>query len=687
MITTCPYCGVGCQIAPEIREGRILRVLAPEHLPPNHGALCVKGRFGLDYTLSEKRLLFPMIREKKGGPLRRATWAEALNYAAFRLVEIFRRYGGEAIAVFPSAKATNEEVYLAQKLARTLLKTNNVDHCSRLCHSSSTAALSRSLGGASMTNPLEDIWQTDLFVVIGSNTTETHPVIGAMIKKQVRRGARLIVIDPRYTGMAEAAHLWLRVRPGTDVFLLNAMARWILEEGLWDKAYVEERTEGFEEWAKSLEAYTLERAEEVTGVEARLIQEAARLYATTPRAGLYWAMGVTQHTKGTATAQALVNLALLTGHVGKEGAGLNPLRGQNNVQGAGDMGALPNVFPGYVPVGPESARLFGEAWGTWVPEEPGLYMTEVFESIPKVRAIYLIGEDPMTSEPHQGHTKKALENLEFLIVQDILENETTGFADVVFPAAGTLEKEGTFTNTDRRVQRVRKLLDPPGEARPDLWITHELGRRLAHLLQEPWGPRDSVSPEAVWDEIRALLPETMGGITYARLEAASRGETEGVRWPCKEETSPGEAVLFRERFNTESGRARFFPADYHPPAELPDDLYPLTLSTGRVLFHWHGGTMSQNSRLKAAYPELKVEVNPKDAESLGIQDGERIALVSRRGRILARAWVTERTPPGVVYAPFHFAEAPANRLTLNAYDPLSHIPEYKASAVRLEKLD
>ncbi|KGQ21082.1 formate dehydrogenase subunit alpha [Thermus filiformis] len=679
MVTTCPYCGVGCQIAPEAREGRILRVLAPEHLPPNHGALCVKGRFGLDYALSQKRLLFPMLRERKGAPLRRASWEEALDYAAFRLAEILRRHGGEAVAVFPSAKTTNEEVYLAQKLARTLLKTNNVDHCSRLCHSSSTAALSRSLGGASMTNPLEDIWRTDLFVVVGSNTTETHPVIGAMIKKRVRQGARLVVIDPRYTGMAEAAHLWLRLRPGTDVFLLNAMARLILEEGLWDRAYVEERTEGFGEWAESLKPYTLERAEEVTGVEAGLIREAARLYATTPRAGLYWAMGVTQHTKGTATAQALVNLALLTGHVGREGAGLNPLRGQNNVQGAGDMGALPNVFPGYVPVEPETARRFGAAWGTWVPDKPGLYMTEVFERIPEVRAVYLIGEDPMTSEPFQDHTKKALEGLEFLIVQDILENETTPFADVVFPAASSLEKEGTFTNTDRRVQQVRRILDPPGEARPDLWITGELGRRLARLLGEPW--KELATPEAVWNEVRSLLPGMMGGITYARLEA------EGVRWPCPREDHLGEGVLFRERFNTPSGRARFFPAEYHPPAEPPDDRYPFTLSTGRVLFHWHGGTMSRNSRLEAAYPELKVEVNPKDAGRLGIQDGERIALVSRRGRIVARAWVTDRTPEGVVYAPFHFAEAPANRLTLNAYDPISRIPEYKVAAVRLEKLD
>jgi formate dehydrogenase alpha subunit len=674
MRTTCPYCGVGCQVEPEIRQGRVVRVLAPD-IPPNHGALCVKGRFGLDFPFSGKRLLYPMVRERKGAPLRRATWEEALDLVAARFLEILEKKGSKALAIFPSAKTTNEEVYLAQKLARALLSTNHVDHCSRLCHSSSTAALARSLGGASMTNPIEDIWRTDLFLVVGSNTTETHPVIAAMIKKRVRQGARMIVVDPRYTGMAEAATLWLRVRPGTDVFLLNAMARLILEEGLWDRAYVEARTEGFQEWVESLGPYTLEAAQEVTSVPKERIAEAARLYATTPKAGAYWAMGVTQHAKGTATAQALVNLALLTGKVGREGAGLNPLRGQNNVQGAGDMGALPDVLPGYLKVAEEEARRRYEAlWGIPLPREPGLRMTEVYEAIPEVEAIYLIGEDPVTSEPYQDHLKAKLEELPFLVVQDILENETTPFAHVVLPAASFLEKDGTFTNTDRRVQRVRKLLEPPGEARPDWWITQELGKRLARALGRPWTLYEG--PEAIWEEVRRAIPEMMGGVSYARLEK------EGVRWPCPREDHPGEAVLFRERFNTPSGRARFFPAPDTPPPAAPD--YPLTLSTGRVLFHWHGGTLSRNSQLERAYPELKVEVNPKDAERLGLADGEPVYVVSRRGRIRARAWVTERTPEGVVYAPFHFAEAPANRLTLDA---ISRIPEYKVSAVRLEKAD
>ncbi|WP_326490751.1 formate dehydrogenase subunit alpha [Thermus caliditerrae] len=679
MRTTCPYCGVGCQVEPEIQGNRILQVLAPD-IPPNHGALCVKGRFGLDFPFSGKRLLYPMVRERKGAPLRRATWEEALDFAARRLLEVLGRRGPEALAVFPSAKTTNEEVYLAQKLARVLLGTNHVDHCARLCHSSSTAALNRSLGGASMTNPLEDIWKTDLFLVVGSNTTETHPVIGAMIKKRVRQGAQMIVVDPRYTGMAEASTLWLRVRPGTDLFLLNAIARFILEEGLWDRAYVEARTEGFAEWRASLEAYTLEEAERLTGVEKEKIALAARLYATTERAGAYWAMGVTQHTKGTATAQALVNLALLTGKVGKEGAGLNPLRGQNNVQGAGDMGALPDVLPGYWKVADQEAiRRFEALWATPLNPDPGLRMTEVYEAIPEVEAIYLIGEDPVTSEPHQDHLKAKLERLPFLIVQDILENETTPFADVVLPAASFLEKDGTFTNTDRRVQRVRLLLDPPGEVRPDWWITQELGRRLAQALGRPWKVYEG--PEGIWEEIRQALPEMMGGINYPRLER------EGVRWPCPSEEHPGEAVLFRERFNTPSGKARFFPVHFTSPAETPSEAYPLTLSTGRVLFHWHGGTLSRNSRLQEAYPELKVEVNPKDAQRLGLTDGEPVYVVSRRGRIRAKAWVTDRTPEGVVYAPFHFAEAPANRLTLDALDPISRIPEYKVSAVRLEKVD
>ncbi|WP_114312046.1 formate dehydrogenase subunit alpha [Thermus caldifontis] len=679
MRTTCPYCGVGCQVEPTVREGRIVQVLAPD-IPPNHGALCVKGRFGLDFPFSEKRLLYPMVREDRHQPFRRVSWEEALDYTAHKLLAVLKRRGPEAMAVFPSAKTTNEEVYLAQKLARALLGTNHVDHCSRLCHSSSTAALSRSLGGASMTNPLEDIGKTDLFLVVGSNTTETHPVIGAMIKKRVRQGAKLLVVDPRYTGMAEAATLWLRPRPGTDLFLFNAMARFILGEGLWDQSYVEERTEGFAEWQASLEPYTLEEAERITGVEREKIALAARLYATTERAGAYWAMGLTQHTKGTATVQALVNLALLTGKVGKEGAGLNPLRGQNNVQGAGDMGGLPDVFPGYLKVSDETARKRFEAlWGVGLNPEPGLRMTEVFEAIPQVEAIYLIGEDPVTSEPYQDHLKAKLEALPFLVIQDILENETTPFAHVVLPAASFLEKEGTFTNTDRRVQRVRKILEPPGEAKPDWWILQELGKRLAQALGRPWALYPG--PEAIWEEIRQAVPEMMGGITYRRLEG------EGVRWPCPQEDHPGEAVLFRERFNTPSGKARFIPVDFTPPVETPSPEYPLVLSTGRVLYHWHGGTLSRNSQLKEAYPELKVEVNPKDAERLGIQDGEIVQVVGRRGRIRARAWVTDRTPEGVVYAPFHFAEAPANRLTLNALDPISRIPEYKVSAVRLEKLD
>ncbi|WP_243026937.1 formate dehydrogenase subunit alpha [Thermus albus] len=679
MRTTCPYCGVGCQVEPMVQGGRIVQVLAPD-IPPNHGALCVKGRFGLDFPFSGKRLLYPMVRESRKEPFRRVSWDEALDFAAQRLLEVFRKRGPEGLAVFPSAKTTNEEVYLAQKLARALLETNNVDHCSRLCHSSSTAALSRSLGGASMTNPIEDIWKTDLFLVVGSNTTETHPVIGAMIKKRVRQGAKLIVVDPRYTGMAEAATLWLRPHPGTDLFLFNAMARYILEEGLWDQGYVEERTEGFAEWRASVEGYTLEEAERITGVKRENIALAARLYATTERAGVYWAMGLTQHTKGTATVQALVNLALLTGKVGEEGAGLNPLRGQNNVQGAGDMGGLPDVLPGYRKVADQEARKrFENLWGVTLNPKPGLRMTEIFEGIPEVEAIYLIGEDPVTSEPYQDHLKAKLEALPFLIVQDILENETTPFAHVVLPAASFLEKEGTFTNTDRRVQRVRKILNPPGEARPDWWIIQELGKRLAQGLGRPWTLYSR--PEGIWEEVRRAVPEMMGGITYRRLEE------EGVRWPCPKEDHPGEAVLFREGFNTPSGRARFIPVHFTPPAETPSEEYPLTLSTGRVLYHWHGGTLSRNSRLQEAYPELKVEVNPKDAQRLGIQDGEVVQVVSRRGRIRAKAWVTDRTPEGVVYAPFHFAEAPANRLTLNALDPISRIPEYKVSAVRLEKLD
>jgi len=680
--TVCPYCGVGCRVDYYVKNGRIYRVMGRDE-PPNHGALCVKGRFGLDFLYHRDRLTTPLLRRRKGGELEPASWEEALDFVAERLARIAGEHGPDALYFVSSAKATNEENYLMQKLARAAVGTHNVDHCARLCHSSSTAALSRALGSAAMSNTLEEIPLSDVILVTGSNTVETHPVIGAMIKKAARNGAFLIVADPRRVGLAEAADLWLRLRPGTDPVLFGAMARHLVESGLYDRDFVERRAEGFEEWRESVQVYTLDYAERVTGVPAAKIREAAERYAAAGAAAIYWAMGITQHNHGTENVQALVNLAVLAGQLGKPGAGLNPLRGQNNVQGAGDMGALPNVYPGYEPVADAAVRRRWEGlWGAPQPERAGLTMTEAFESIGRpggVRAVYLMGEDPVTSEPYQDHVRAALERLDFLVVQDILKNETYPYADVVLPAASFAEKHGTFTNTDRRVQLIRPVFKAPGEAEPDWWILSEVGRRLGRLTgrgdPEDW---EYASPEEIWEEVRRSAPGLFGGISHERLER------EDLRWPCPDRGSPGVSVLFTNGFYTPSGRARLLPAPWRPPAEPPGDDYPLVLSTGRVLYHWHGGVLSRRSALAGAYPELRVEVNPADAARYGVADGARVWVVSRRGRIQAVAWVTDRAPEGVVFAPIHFAEQPANRLTKNAYDPTSKIPEYKQSAVRLE---
>lgn len=679
--TTCAYCGVGCQVNLHFKDEKLFRVEAPEGLPPNYGALCVKGRYGLSFIESEHRLTHPLLRKNREEPLRPVSWDQALNFTAERLAEIVKAHGPQATAIFSSAKATNEENYLAQKLARAVLKTHNVDHCARLCHSSSTAALSPSLGSAAMSNTIEEVDEAELIMVVGSNTVETHPVIGARIRKAHRRGARLIVVDPRYVGLAENADLWLRVRPGSDVAVFNAMARYLVEFALVDVDKLKAEVDGFSQWWSSVQPYSLHFASEKSGIPIETIKQAAEWYGTSPRAALYWAMGVTQHTHGVDNIQALVNLAVVAGQLGKRGAGLNPLRGQNNVQGAGDMGALPNVFPGYRKVADPAAReWFAGQWRTVLPEAPGLRMTEIMESAgDTIHAIYIVGEDPVTSEPFQEHVKKALSSLDLLIVQDILSNETTPFADVVFPAASFAEKDGTFTNTDRRVQRVRKAKEPPGEAQPDWWIISQMGQRLSGRLggSREW---DYWGPEAIWNEVRRAVPASFGGISYARLER------QGVRWPCPTADHPGTEVLFTGRFNTETGRAKLRPAEWRPSKERPNPEYPLILSSGRVLYHWHGGAMSRRSPLDAAYPEAKVEIHPADAARYGIEDGAQVELISRRGRIRMRAEVTERTPEGVVFAPFHFREAPTNRLTNNAYDPVSRIPEYKAAAVRLEPL-
>ena len=691
--TTCPYCGVGCQLDLHIRDNFIFRVAAPFGEGPNYGRLCVKGRFGLDFVHHPSRLTVPLIRKDFGKTprqpvgrdgFREATWDEALDLAAEKLAQIVRQHGGDAVGTFCSAKATNEDNYLFQKFVRAVLGTNNVDHCARLCHASSVAGLSRTIGSAAMSNSVDEIPHLDVFIVTGSNTTETHPVISTFMREAVvKHGARLIVVDPRGTEMTRFATLWLRQKPGTDVAVFSAMAHVIVKEGLYNRAFIEARTTDFDAYAASLAPFTPEWAEEVSGVPADRIREAARMYATAEAGAIYWGMGITQHSHGTDNVIALSNLALLTGHIGRPHTGLNPLRGQNNVQGCSDSGGLPNVFPGYQRVDDPAIRAkFERAWGVSLNPEVGLTTMEMVEAAEQgdIRAYYIMGENPMMSEPNLRHARHVMAQMEFVLVQDIFLNETGAYADILLPATSFAEKDGTFTNTDRRVQRVRKALTPPGQARADWEIIQELARRVeAKLGRSSSAGFDFSHPAEIWDEMAELTP-AFQGISYARIEREG-----GIPWPCPSPDHPGTPYLFADGFPI--GRGRFISLQFQPPAEWPDETYPFILSTGRVLYHWHGGTLTRRSRLEEIYPEPTVEIHPDDAEKLGVRSGDYVRVRSRRGEIVVRVHVSTRSPRGTVFIPFHFAEAAANELTNDALDPYAKIPEYKVCAVAVEKVE
>jgi formate dehydrogenase alpha subunit len=613
---------------------------------------------------------------------REVSWDEALDYTAGRLVEIYQRDGADAMAVYCCAKATNEDNYLLQKLFRALFRTNNVDHCTRLCHAGSVVALQMAIGSSAMSNTAAEVIHSDVFLVTGSNTAETHPIIALQMKAAVaNHGAKLIVVDPRRVEMVDWAALWLPEKPGTDVPLFSAMAHVIIKERLYNQDFIERRTEGFDEFSKSMEKFTPAYAEAISGVDRNLIVQAARMYATSKNGAIYWALGIPEHSHGTDNAMSLIHLALLTGHIGRKGTGLNPLRGQNNVQGASDSGAMPWHYPGYQRVDDEAAaRKFEQAWkcepGT-LSRKLGLTTTEIMSAVGPggVRALHIMGENPMMSEPDLNHTRGKIEQLEFLAVQDLFINESGAYADVFLPAASWAEKEGTFTNTDRRVQRVRKALEPRGESRPD-W---EIICRLAERIEKRLGRRQTAfwsyqSPAEVLEEMGRVVPE-YAGVKYPRIE------TQGLQTPVWDDSHPGTPYLFGETFPR--GRGKFHPLEYVPAVELPDEEYPFILTTGRVLEHWHGGTLTRHSKLDDLYPEARIEINPADAARVKIDDGQAVRVSSRRGTIVLRAWVSPRTTAGVVFIPMHFAEAAANLLTIDALDPLAKIPEYKACAVRI----
>jgi formate dehydrogenase major subunit len=682
--TVCPYCGVGCTLEAQAHGNTILRVHGAKDGPANLGRLCVKGRYGWDYTQSPERLTKPLVRRDgvPRGPLdgrraeevfREATWDEALDRVAARLQGLREAHGSASLAGFSSAKCTNEENYLFQKFIRAALGSPHIDHCTRLCHASSVYALQTAIGTGSMTNGIPDIADAECMVITGSNTTENHPVIATFMKQNAKRGAKLIVIDPRRIPIARFATLHLQPNPGTDVALYNGMLRVILHEGLHDEAYVQANTEGFAALAASVEPYTPEFVERVTGVPAAKVVEAARMYAQARTSAIYWGMGISQHTTGSDNSFCLINLALVTGNIGQPGVGLNPLRGQNNVQGASDMGAIPMYYPGYQAADkPEVQERWGKYWGVGRAPGRGLTVTEILKAAHRkeIRGLYVMGENPVLSDPDMNKVDECVRALDFLAVQDIFLTETAEYADVVLPAATGLEKDGTYVNTDRRVQFGHAVVQPPGEARQDWDILQALAQRLG----APWHYHDITQ---VHDEMRRLVPE-YAGITHARAEA------EGTQWPAPTEDHPGSPIYT----SIPRGKGLLRPAEWLPAKELPSQEYPLVLNTGRVLEHWHTGTMTRRSRpLDAIQPEAFVEMHVEDAAHLGVADGQRVRVASRRGQVELKAKVGTRMRPGTCFIPFHYREAAANVLTIDALDPYAKIPEFKFCAVKVEPVE
>jgi formate dehydrogenase alpha subunit len=707
--TVCPYCGVGCGFDLEVRAGRLLRVAPNPRAPVNGLRLCVKGRNGYAFVHHPERLTAPRVRahllegrRRRPGEPRGAwvtvDWDTALDVVARALVQVREASGPDAIGVLASAKCTNEENYLIQKFARQVLGTHNVDHCARLCHASTIAGLRTSLGSGAMTNTMRDIVEHARAVfVIGSNTTEQHPVFGTMLRQAVlRRDVTLVVADPRAIDLAEFAALHVRHRPGTDVALLNGLMHVILEQGWHDAAFVEARTEGLEALRQTVERYPPARVAEIAGVPVETLRRAAELLARHRPMAVVWAMGITQHTTGVLNVLSLANLQLLLGNLGVPGGGLNPLRGQNNVQGACDMGALPDVFPGYQPVADPGVRTrFAAAWALGgadgtpdaappFGDTPGGTVVELVHraGAGTVRALYVVGEDPMMTDPDVNHVRRCLEACELLVLQEILPSETAAFADVLLPGASWAEKDGTFTNTERRIQLVRQAIAPVGEARPDWAIVAAVARRvLERRARVPLGPLAGwayPSPAAIMDEIAAVTPP-YAGVSHGRLE---RGDV--LHWPVPDAAQPGTPILHVDRFPR--GRGRFVACEHLPPAELPDAEYPLYLTTGRVLYHWHGGELTRRvPGLLEVYPRTLVEISPEDAARAGLRDGGRVRVHSRRGEVTAHAVVTPRVAPGVVFGNFHFPGAQnVNNLTIAALDPVAKIPEYKVCAVRIE---
>ncbi len=686
--SVCPYCGVGCQLTYHMKGDRLLYVTGRDG-PANEQRLCVKGRFGFDYVHHAHRLTVPLIRrddapknaEEDLDPanpfthFREATWEEALERAAGGLKKIRDQRGGKGLAGFGSAKGSNEEAYLFQKLVRTGFGTNNVDHCTRLCHASSVAALMECIGSGAVTAPFTAVRDAEVIVTIGCNPTENHPVAATFFKQAVKDGKTLIVMDPRGQALKRHATHMLQFKPGSDVSMLNAIMHTIIEEGLYDRQYIQAHTEGFEILREHLKAFTPEKMAEICGIDAETLRTVARTYATAQASIIFWGMGVSQHVHGTDNARCLIDLALMTGQVGRPGTGLHPLRGQNNVQGASDAGLIPMFYPDYQLVTkPDVRKHFETFWGTELDPERGLTVVEIMDAIHAgdIRGMYIMGENPAMSDPDAGHAREALASLDHLVVQDIFLTETAFHADVVLPASAWPEKDGTVTNTNRQVQMGRHALPLPGETRQDWWIIQEIAQRLGL----PWS---YTHPRDVFGEMAQVMP-SLNNIAWDRVERES-----AVTYPCDAPDKPGNEIVFGNGYPTESKRAKMVAASIVPPDELPDADYPMVLTTGRQLEHWHTGAMTRRAAvLDAIEPEAVACLSSKDMRDLGLKAGDMVRVATRRGTLELKARIDRAVPPGLIFIPFCYAEAPANFLTNPQLDPFGKIPEFKFCAARVE---
>ena len=677
--TTCPHCATGCQYNLIVKGNRIVDTEGVDG-PSNHGLLCVKGRSAsFDFVQSERRLKTPLIRNKETGELEPASWEAALDLVARRFTEIREKNGGEAIAAFACARSANEDIYMLQKMARTVFKTNNVDNCARVCHGPSVAGLQRTLGSGAMTNPITDICENaEVILLVGSNPEEAHPVIGMQIRAALRRGVKLIVVDPRDIGLSKSADIHLKLRPGTNVAFANGIVRQLIHDDLIDHEFIKTRTEGFEELAAMVEDYTPERVADICRIDARDLIAAARLYGRAHRAAIVYCLGVTEHSSGTEGVMSLSNIAMVTGKYGRPGCGINPLRGQNNVQGACDMGASPGDLTGYQKIAtPGVVEKFEKAWGVELPRFKGLFATDAFPKMISgdVKGLFIFGEDPVRTDPDTHHVIKALKNLEFLVVDDLFLTETAKYADVVLPGRSYAEKEGTFSNTERRVQRIRKAVEIPG-TRADTDIFTDIMNRMGY-------PQPRLTPAEIMDEIASVTP-SFAGISHKRLDSAEVAGR-GLQWPCTGPDHPGTPILHVGKFTR--GLGHYSTALYRASSELPDAEYPLMLTTGRVLYHYNACAMTDKTEgINEISGHSFIELNTKDAKRLGIADGDRVKVSSRRGVIDSVAHVSDKTNVGESWMPFHFQDGNCNWLTKAALDNICSTPEYKVCAVRVEKL-